>query len=933
MRIAVIAGVTEDLRHAVLAVDPVARKLAVVSSEPISAGALPKLDTDCYLLHSPLKPDVLGLPGSQCATSGEVAYLSGQKASCRSVIELKERVLSWETILPEGLPDESVGVLGALVTLIERLDGMSEGLRTSLAMIADEGGFPPELITLQAAEILPGENPYFPEDMRVDLPPRMKTKDETALDMLKQLPQPGEVFLRLRQGDFAEQGYEYRAEQEQFAERVRKALADEVNLLIEAGTGVGKSLGYLIPVVRHSLASGEPVLISTNTKILQDQLLTSDYPKLVELLGAPLPPPVVLKGRENYLCLEKLRLNALTSRSDLRDLLSSVGESGSVRTTALALMGFALHTTSSVTGDFEYIAMPEGFVAESAVRLKRRLNSAFRGCLRERCPLLGQCYFYSQRDAAERSPVVIVNHALLFALAHPGTDAAMDPLASFVDSSPYWILDEGHNLEEVLLDALGATVASVELIEFVNGLQRLISNRTLVSRLAFPGDEVPSEHRENYTKLKEMQATAPGAAESVYDSFTALSEIAQQAFDEFRDERARDVLRLDLTEPQKEEVVELRDRLLEEVAILYDRLLDLNDAITHLAEQTGGDTEGFFYLDDNRYQMQLREAGNLFEQLKQACGKLLSEDETWVRWIEAFAAGRRRDVFWQLAACPVVVGDYFTDLLENRKSTVIVSGTLAIGGRFDYVKRILGLNSLPQENLEESILASPFDYPRRSLVLVPSDVPEPDFRDQKAHNRYLEALAEIVNEAVHVFDGATLVLFNSYSDLLAVVGMSEELEKEGFTLLVQERGVSRLQLASEFRKEDKAILFGTRSFWEGFDIRGEDLQCVIISRFPFPNLHDPLTAGKVRYIDRNGGNSFKDYMLPSAIMKFTQGFGRLIRSTEDYGCVLLLDRRALTKNYGTQFLRNLPGPAMKKLPKQRLGEQMRSFLSTVREAR
>ena len=933
LRIAVIAGVNEDLWHTALTVDHVSRELTAISSKPISRDALAGLSADCYVLQSPLEGDALDVPENRYATSVEVAYLSGQKSPCRTTEELKRRALSWQISLPEELPGESIGVLGTLAAFIERLGGISEGLRTSLAMIADEGGFPPELITLETNDILLGENPYFPEDMRTDLPPRAKTRDETSIDMLKQLPKPGEVFSRLRQGDFGEQGFEYRAEQEQFAARVQKSLVDECNLLIEAGTGVGKSLGYLIPVVWQSLASGEPVLISTNTKILQDQLLTSDYPKLVELLGAPLPPPVVLKGRENYLCLEKLRLHALTSRSDLRDLLGGAGEPGSTRTTALALMGFALHTTNSVTGDFEYIAMPEGLMAELAVKLKKRLNAAFRGCLRERCPLLNQCYFYSQRDAAERSPVVIVNHALLFALAHPGTDAATDPLASFVDSSPYWILDEGHNLEEVLLDALGASVTSVDLIEFVNSLQRLISSRVLVSRLAFPEDEVPSEHRENFVKLKDFQGVAPGAAESVYESFTSLSEISQHAFNDFRDERARDLLRLDLTEPQKEEVIELRDNLLEETAVLYDRLLDFSDGLTQLVEQTGGDTEGFFYLDDNKYQIQLRESVNLFEQLKQACAKLLSEDETWVRWIEAFTAGRRRDIFWQLAACPVVVGDYFTDLLESRKSTVIVSGTLAISGRFDYVKRILGLNSLPREDLEESILASPFDYPRRSLVLVPSDVPEPDFRNQDAHSEYLKALAEIVNEAARVFDGATLVLFNSYSDLLTVLAMGEKLKDEGFSLLAQERGVSRFQLASDFRKEEKAILFGTRSFWEGFDIRGKDLQCVIISRFPFPNLHDPLTAGKVRYIDRNGGNSFQDYMLPSAIMKFTQGFGRLIRSTEDYGCVLLLDRRALTKNYGTQFLRNLPGPTMKKLPKKKLSEQMRRFLATVREAR
>ncbi len=932
LSVALLSAAEGKVKHNALTVDPKGCKLTAMPAKWISREDTGAIDASCFVLNSLDDSRTLGVPENRCIERSELTFLSGQKSPCKSVEELSKLAAGWEFSLPERIDEDSLTDVGALSALIGKLNGISEELRTSLAMIADEGGLPLELMMLGTDDVLLGENLYLPEDMRADLPPRARARDETPLDVLNRLPQPGKVFSRLREGEFAAQGYEYRAEQEQFAECVRQALAKESNLLIEAGTGVGKSLGYLIPVVRQSLASGEPVLVSTNTKILQDQLLNSDYPKLVELLGAPLPPPVVLKGRENYLCLEKLRLHALTSRSDLHELLQDVGSSDSLRISALALMALILHITSSSVGDFEYVALPKRLPAESAIKLKKRLNSAFRGCLRDRCPLLGQCYFYSQREAAERSPVVIVNHALLFALAHPGTEGADDPLASFVDRTPYWILDEGHNLEDVLLDALGADIGSVELIEFVNGLQRLISNRILVSRLGFPEQEVPSEYRESYRRLKEMQAIVPGTAEDVYESFTALTEISQWAFAELRDERAGDVLRLDLTEPYKGEVLELREKLLEEIAGLYDRLLNLNDGLTLLAEQTGGDSEAFFFLDDNRYQIQLREALNLFVQLKEASAKLLSEDETWVKWIEAYPAGRGRDIFWKLAACPVVVGDYFIDLLENRKSAVIVSGTLAVDGKFDYVKRILGLDNLPSDSLEERVMASPFDYRNRSLVLVPSDVPEPDFRNRENHSDYLTTLAEIVNDTVRTFNGATLVLFNSYSDLLAVVEMSGELAKDGFNLLVQERGVSRFQLASDFRKEERAVLFGTRSFWEGFDIRGEALQCVIISRFPFPNLHDPLTAGKVRYIDRNEGNSFQDYMLPSAILKFTQGFGRLIRSTEDYGCVLLLDRRALTKNYGARFLRNLPDPAMKKLPRKKLGEQMRKFLSEVRGA-
>jgi ATP-dependent DNA helicase DinG len=260
----------------------------------------------------------------------------------------------------------------------------------------------------------------------------------------------------------------------------------------------------------------------------------------------------------------------------------------------------------------------------------------------------------------------------------------------------------------------------------------------------------------------------------------------------------------------------------------------------------------------------------------------------------------------------------------------MVSGTLAVDGNFSYLRRGLGLTDFPPDRLREEMLASPFDYKRRALVLVPHDMPAPDFRDQQAHGRFLDALAETVTEAARVFGGATLVLFNSYADLNAVAGKLDGLKSDGFAVLSQERGASRFQLAGEFKATRKSVLLGVRSFWEGFDIRGEALQCVVISRLPFPNLHDPLTAGKVRYIDEHDGDSFNLYMLPSAIMKFKQGFGRLIRSTEDFGCVLLLDQRALTKRYGASFLRELPGPAIKKLPRRRVAEVLAEFISTVR---
>lgn len=918
LSVSILAAAAGGCAHISAGVDPASRAVTLGAGALLTLGEASALSADAFILGG-LTAEEVELPPASCLTVDELTYLAGEAGPEEG----------WTLRGEAGeLDEEAAQAVSLLLRLLHRVENASERLRIALGLIAEEGGLPAALFALEADVLLPAENPYFAEDLRKDLPPRTRVAKDKAY-WEQELPRQEDVFAKLKAGDFAAQGYEYRAEQESFARLVDEAISGGFHLILEAGTGVGKSLGYLIPALRHALTGKAPILISTNTKILQDQLLHSDYPKLGELLGTPLPSPVVLKGRENYLCLEKLRLNALTTRLELRNLVGELSSaSDRPRELALALMGLALHLTESHSGDFEYIRLPEGLSAAATGRLRRLLSAAFRGCLRERCPLIRECYFYVQRDAAEHSPVAILNHALLFALANPEADAD-DPLASFVDKAEVLVLDEAHNLEEVLLDALGRQLSSSDLIEFVNRLPRLLAGRQLVTRLSLPLENVPADERDRFLQLKDLQALAPGAAEEVYNNFRKFNELLEAAHGALAD-RSDDWLRLDLTRPERDEVEALKESLLRLVTVFYERLIDLSEGLTRLAELTGGDAEAYFYIDDNRYQIQLREVVNCFAALKEGCAALLSEGDTWVKWVECGHAGRRGEFFWNLAACPVVVGDYFARLIEPRKSVVMVSGTLAVDGNFRYFKRGMGLTDFPSDRLREEMLASPFDYRRRALVLVPHDIPAPDFRDRQAHGRFLDALAETVAEAARVFGGATLVLFNSYADLNAVAAKLDGLKNEGFAVLTQERGASRFQLAGEFKATRKSVLLGVRSFWEGFDIRGEALQCVIISRLPFPNLHDPVTAGKVRYIDEHDGDSFNLYMLPSAIMKFKQGFGRLIRSTGDFGCVLLLDQRALTKRYGASFLRELPGPAIKKLPRRRIAEVLEDFVGRMR---
>ncbi len=718
LNVSFITSGEDGFTHTAFEADAGSRTLNCVEISQLPKNKLRKLQSEAFILAG-VSPKEAGLPEAMCASAEEIAFLETGKVDCTALEGIFRRAEcegaeAWKVQGCDGeCPQDILGAADAVAGLWTLLEGISNRLRAAIERIASETGFPVALITISESESILGETAYHPADARADLPARARMRADTALDALKSVPRQEEVFRKLREKEYASMGYEYRSEQEQFAKAVSEALECDGHLLIEAGTGVGKSLGYLIPAVRYALSKNETVLVSTNTKILQDQLLLSDYPKLCELLNYRLPPPVVLKGRENYLCLEKLRLQVLGTRTDLRETLGELREIGEGHAVALTLMRLALHIATETSGDYEHIMFPSWLPSDIAQRIKRMLSAAFRGCLRDRCPMHKQCYFYSQREAAEKSLLVIVNHALLFALANPAVGAD-DQMASFVDKAQVWVLDEAHNLEEVLLDQMGVALISGDIIEFINGLQRLVQNRALGMRLGMPVSEVPADDQEAFGKLKTLQTEIPGYAERCYESFRSLIAIAESAFQRLADDRGGDTQRWDFTEPNREEVAQVKQEMAEAIATFSDYLTDMNGGMTLLTEQTAGNADNFLYIDDSRYQIQLREAINVFVSLKEACKMLLSDEETWVKWMEVTRAGRRRDVFWMMAACPVVVGTHFLELINARKSALMVSGTLAINGNFGYVKRCLGLEAMDGAQMKEVVLSSPFDFKRNA---------------------------------------------------------------------------------------------------------------------------------------------------------------------------------------------------------------------------
>jgi len=830
--------------------------------------------------------------------------------------------------------------LYTLLKLLARLLPLPLSLRYRLAIIADECSLPYSLFTSWEEEYsaLALEEQFPPEEIVQILREAHSQKSPATADSMPALKDIDQIFREIEAGRFNQLDFEFRKEQWDFSLEIESAIKDELHLIIEAGTGIGKSIGYLLPGIRKAFQENEPVIVSTYTKILQEQILLSDFPRACALLERQIPAPVVLKGRENYLCLEKLRLRMLSGRDEIRELLSeTMSRSGrerlavrEKRALGIALVALIISSLSRRIGDFEHLVFARDSSETVASAIRDEFNCAFRGCLRETCPLLRECFFYSQRELAERSLLTIVNHALLFSLYHPLADET-DAIANFIDKSHYFILDEAHNLEDAILSSLLTDINSFELISFINNVQRLVENKKLQARLLLNEEDVPLEDREHFRRIQEFCVLAPSFTEKIYRIYQEWLKLAKQAYETLSQEE--DILALTILEEPTEETREIQQNLLRITEDFLASLQGIESYLLVLAERTArASPSPFLEIDDNRYQIALREVVNHFAELKESAYRFLVEQSAIARWLEVKPIRERDEYFFSLNACPVIVGDAFKDFLLAKKSVCMVSGTLSIHGNFQYFKSALNIDAGLEEKLYERIIKSPFDYAGRTLLLISKDVPEPDFENKQEYAKYLESLAQGIAEVVKCFGGNTLVLFNSYSDLERVAEICEEaLMSEGLTLLRQFRGVSKVQLSYDFRRIDGAVLFGTRSFWEGFDVKGEDLQCVVITRLPFPNIKEPLTSGKIRYLESVRRNSFTQFILPSAILKFTQGFGRLMRSKDDFGVVLIMDKRVLTKRYGKSFLENLPSPKVTEVNTADIYKVTTDFLARIKD--
>jgi ATP-dependent DNA helicase DinG len=679
-------------------------------------------------------------------------------------------------------------------------------------------------------------------------------------------------------------GYEHRPQQLQMLEAVVAAFNDNTTLTVEAGTGTGKSLAYLLPAIAWSLLNRERIIASTHTINLQEQLITKDLPFLATQPGLECTAALV-KGRGNYLCRRKAaqveEQGAVLIEDELQRELKE-------------LLAWARRTKDGSLSD--HAVPPRREVWEQVV-------SENDNCLRTRCPYYSTCFFYEARRAAAKVDIIVANHHLLMADLALRKEIGSYTQNAVLPPARRVIIDEAHHLEDVATNYFGThlTYAAIE-----RTFNRLRSTKHEAKGL-LPALIMALESIEPAADATVATSAVRWIEQRLLPRRMSLLVDAEQCFTELRT-GLEDVVGDRLTPG-----VDQRIRIVPEIRELpYWHMLErwlvrLGTALGDFAADFDGVCERIDQLSERIEKQvlflnaELRAVQGRIAGFGEGLLQFIEEDDEICRWFELRQRARSGSRM-AFHAAPVAVAPLLRKaLFEQFPTVVLTSATLAVGRRFDYLHERLGLSALSDpERVRTLRVESPFDFERQALLAVPRDLPDANDR------RYEPATHEVMAETLRVTRGGTFVLFTAYGALCrAVAALGPTLSELGLTLLQQGES-NRHLLLHRFVADPRAVLFATDSFWEGVDVRGEALRCVIITRLPFRVPTEPIEQARVEAIEAAGGNAFAQHTVPQAVIKLKQGFGRLIRSRTDRGAVVLLDSRVVRKHYGRIFFDSLP---------------------------
>lgn len=668
--------------------------------------------------------------------------------------------------------------------------------------------------------------------------------------------------------------YQYRPQQQQMLEAIVNALNTGSHLVVEAGTGTGKSLAYLIPTIMWSLRSGKKTAISTKTITLQEQLWHKDIPLLRQVINEEFKVALV-KGRSNYLC-----------RRRWDHWLKESGTSPEGFPFAVQVLNWLSTTT---TGDRSELNL-----FKTDYQLWSQVSGDNESCLGSRCQYHQKnCFITKARRLAEEADLLIANHALILA------DMKLDN--KVLPAYEVLVVDEAHHLEKEATEQMGYGFDYPMIMQQLNNLFSSGTTKEsigLINNLRFRTDDFkkhlePEEFIVYQRWIEEVIQATLSTKEGVANFFALTYRLIKHRLG---DDQQKIQIRVDRPESWEEywqgldgERSNLKIRLQHLVDTLRKLILTLET--THAGPSKFGDD--------------LRDLQSNLNMLKEhlECFSFVTQPDTenFVYWLEGT---NRSEVYPAYRAVPIMVNQILYERMFTEKATVILtSATLTVHGDFQYITHQLGLDLCAEGRVNFQLVDSPFNYEKQALLCLVRDIPEPT-EDEWG---YINGLGMAIRDFVTVCGGRSLVLFTSHRHLQEVYSVIKEpLEAAGYAVLGHGVDGGRAKLVEEYKNQEKAVLLGTDTFWEGLDLPGDYLKCLIIVRIPFAVPTVPQVEARLEYLTKLRLDSFMSYSLPQAIIRFKQGVGRLIRTEQDKGTVIVLDKRIVSKRYGQHILRSIP---------------------------
>ena len=730
-------------------------------------------------------------------------------------------------------------------------------------------------------------NQLYPSDMELELSEELYTRRNIAYCLLSSdlddfyfVQDIDRIFLEeidienyfAKDGILAKEikGFEYREEQEEMAQYIQDAINEDRKIIVEAGTGTGKTLAYLIPSIKWAVTNKKKVIIATNTINLQEQLLLKDIPLAKSIIKDEFSY-VLVKGRNNYVCKRLFNELVLGKSIDIETF------SMEAREQIEYILKWGNKTKTGDKAELPFEVYPDVWeLVQSTTEL----------CLGKKCPYRKECFYMKTRMEKMEADILISNHHVFFADLNVRAETDFDSEYLILPRYDMVIFDEAHNVESVARSYFSVEVSKISFTRLLNRIYQKKNKRkkekSALIRVEDTIDEKDLEDSQQYIYL----------LNTLKEEISILQNIGDEYFDEIRkiyETNTESAIRKSLSNFEMiksrflETLREKKDIFQSKLADFLTLMMSFNNVID---EEKDKNPE---VINFNNHLKMFKTYIDSFKFINSF------EDDNYIYWLDINS--KRTNVV--LTATPLNIAKKLSSVLfDNLDRLIFASATIVANGNFDYFKKSLGLD---EEDCIECIIKSPFNYDEQMSVYIPTDI-----QDSENINAFVSDASKFILDILLKTNGKAFILFTSYTMLNQIYySISKKLIDKGFEVFLH-GDKPRSQLIKEFKEAENPILFGTTSFWEGVDVQGENLSNVIITKLPFLVPTDPVVSAISKKIEEDGGNSFTDFQLPEAIIKFKQGVGRLIRKKTDSGNIFILDSRILKKRYGSLFINALP---------------------------